>query len=36
MDEKKPRITDTRIAIWVLGGIVGLYLLVTGIIGALS
>lgn len=35
MDEK-PRIASGRIAIWIVAGAVGLYLLVSGIIGVLG
>ena len=35
-DEKKPGISNGRLAIWLVGGAIGLYLVVSGIIGALG
>ena len=34
--ESKNGITPTRIGIWVVGGAIGLYLIVSGLIGALG
>ncbi len=36
MDEKKPGISSGRLAIWLVGGAVGLYLVISGLIGALG
>lgn len=35
MDDK-PKISTTRIVMWIVGGAVGLYLLISGLIGALG
>lgn len=34
--DKKPGITPTRIGIWVVVGAIGLYMVASGLIGALS
>ena len=35
-DPKKPRLTATRIVIWVAVAAVGLYLVISGIVGILA
>ena len=35
-DEKKPEISMNRLALWVIVGAVGAYLLISGIVGIVS
>lgn len=35
-DPKKPRLTPTRIAIWLAVAAIGLYLVISGIVGILA
>ena len=35
-DEKKPAISMNRIAIWVIVGGIGLYLVITGLVGVIT
>jgi hypothetical protein len=35
-DPEKPKITPTRIAIWVIVGGIGLFLLISGIVGIVA
>ena len=35
-DKKKPAISFSRIAIWVIVGGVGLYLVITGLVGVIT
>ena len=35
MDDK-PNISTTRIILWIVGGVVGLYLVISGLTGSLS
>lgn len=35
-DKKKPAISFSRIAIWVIVGGVGLYLIITGLVGVVT
>jgi len=35
-EKKKPGITDARLALWIVGGAFGIYLVVSGIMGALN
>ncbi|MBX3100695.1 MAG: hypothetical protein KF761_14100 [Salinibacterium sp.] len=34
-DEKKPAISPARIAVWVIVGGIGLYLVITGLVGVI-
>ena len=36
MDQGKPGITTTRITMWIIGAAVGLYMVVSGLVGALA
>ena len=35
-DEKKPHISNTRLAIWIVGGVFAVYLIVSGLVGILG
>jgi hypothetical protein len=35
-DKKKKPIPPARVGLWVIGGVIGLYFLITGLVGILS
>ena len=35
-DDKKPAITPMRMTLWILGGAIGLYLVISGFVQALT
>lgn len=35
-DLERPRVTTARITMWICGGAVGIYMVVSGLIGALT
>ena len=34
--DEKPKVSSTRIALWILGAGVGLYMIISGVVGALT
>lgn len=36
MEQGKPGITTTRITLWIIGGAIGVYMIVSGLVGALT
>ncbi|WP_263046464.1 hypothetical protein [Microbacterium trichothecenolyticum] len=34
--DDRPRVSATRIGIWVIAGVIGLYMVITGVAGALT